>query len=167
MHKDYRYPNDPLRLVFPLVPAVFMTLFLVSTFKTILPWSEMFPVASGVILGCATSEPQTLRSNMLSICPHLSLDVRHPFCPLSSSEGQNRKLFLVSSIHLQSSGIDAGMCNMIAPTISCTMEFSRGTHGLSPCERVTWTIITETTRRATASLHPSLTMCFRPGTTRR
>jgi sterol desaturase/sphingolipid hydroxylase (fatty acid hydroxylase superfamily) len=47
----HKYPTDPLRLVFPLVPAVFMTLFLVSTFKTMLPWSEMFPIASGVILG--------------------------------------------------------------------------------------------------------------------
>lgn len=47
----HKYPSDPLRLVFPLLPAVGMTAFLVSTFKLILPWSELVPVASGVILG--------------------------------------------------------------------------------------------------------------------
>jgi dihydroceramide fatty acyl 2-hydroxylase len=47
----HKYPNDPLRLVMPLIPAIILTGFLVSVFKMVLPWSEMFPIASGVILG--------------------------------------------------------------------------------------------------------------------
>ena len=47
----HKYPNDPLRLVMPLVPAAGLTAFLVSVFKFIFPWSEMFPLAAGVILG--------------------------------------------------------------------------------------------------------------------
>ena len=35
----------------PLVPAALLTVALVSAFKTFLPWREMFPLASGVILG--------------------------------------------------------------------------------------------------------------------
>jgi dihydroceramide fatty acyl 2-hydroxylase len=47
----HKYPSDPLRLVFPLLPAVFMTAFLVSSFRLLLPWSELIPLASGVVLG--------------------------------------------------------------------------------------------------------------------
>lgn len=47
----HKYPSDPLRLVFPLLPAVGMTAFLVSSFKLIFPWEELVPLASGVILG--------------------------------------------------------------------------------------------------------------------
>jgi hypothetical protein len=39
------------RLVMPLVPAALLTAAIVSAFRSFLPWSEMFPLASGVILG--------------------------------------------------------------------------------------------------------------------
>jgi dihydroceramide fatty acyl 2-hydroxylase len=47
----HKYPNDPLRLVFPLVPAVIVTAILVSAFRMFLPWSEVFAIAGGVMVG--------------------------------------------------------------------------------------------------------------------
>jgi dihydroceramide fatty acyl 2-hydroxylase len=47
----HKYPNDPLRLVFPLVPGVIVTTILVTTFKTLLPWSDVIALASGMIFG--------------------------------------------------------------------------------------------------------------------
>lgn len=47
----HKYPSDPLRLVFPVLPSIAMTAFLVSFFKMFLPWSELFPMASGFMLG--------------------------------------------------------------------------------------------------------------------
>ena len=47
----HKYPNDPLRLVMPLVPAALLTAALVSLFRLVLPWSDLVPVAAGTIAG--------------------------------------------------------------------------------------------------------------------
>lgn len=47
----HKYPNDPLRLVMPVIPGLLIAATLIGLFHQVLPWSEMFPLASGAMLG--------------------------------------------------------------------------------------------------------------------
>lgn len=47
----HKYPNDPLRLVFPPLPCAGIIAVLISIFKLFQPWSEAFPVLAGFLLG--------------------------------------------------------------------------------------------------------------------
>lgn len=47
----HKYPHDALRLVFPLLPASWVSMLLTALLRLFLPWSEFFPMAAGIILG--------------------------------------------------------------------------------------------------------------------
>lgn len=48
----HKFPNDPLRLVMPVIPGLGLLAFLVAFFRFFFfSWAEIFPLAAGTILG--------------------------------------------------------------------------------------------------------------------